>query len=303
MKKIKKNKMSIYMIIGIIYFIILLTISTAYSFLNEDLSINATASLVKQEKNYTVEIIETSKGSYNGLTHYQYNVVITYLGTETTTGWETYIQVPYTTQVEGCYRADSCTIEGEIMTVVNADYNGVLSPSNNSTTFDIRLAMEDDDYTLNILDIKFKTNSTTDPEPTPDPDPNPEPDPDDPSTDIGYITATYTLKSDWGTRQWYVLTIENTSDSETITSWTATFKVTNSDTMTNANFWGGEYSYDESTGLLTFSGPSWSPSLAPSGSVEVNLQITPPAPEPVSFIGITSTGERIRANITAGGSN
>ena len=67
--------------------------------------------------------------------------------------------------------------------------------------------------------------------------------------------------------------------------------------MTNANFWGGEYTYDESTGLLTFSGPNWAPTLGPSSSVEVNLQITPPAPEPVSFAGITSSGKRIIATI------
>ena len=288
----KKNKISIYMLLGIIYAIMLLTISTAYSFLNEDLSVNATASLVKNEKNYTVEVTETSKSTYNGLTHYQYNVVITYLGNETTTGWEASIQVPYTVQIEGCYNANSCTVNGEVMSVVNADYNGTLSPNNTSASFNLRLAMEDNDYTLNVLDINFKTNNTINPTPNPDPDV-----PNDPSSNVDYINATYKMKSDWGTRQWYVLTIENTSETETITSWNATFKVTSSDTMTNANFWGGEYTYDESTGLLTFSGPNWAPTLGPSSSVEVNLQITPPAPEPVSFAGITSSGKRIIATI------
>ena len=288
----KKNKISIYMLLGIIYAIMLLTISTAYSFLNEDLSVNATASLVKNEKNYTVEVTETSKSTYNGLTHYQYNVVITYLGNETTTGWEASIQVPYTVQIEGCYNANSCTVNGEVMSVVNADYNGTLSPNNTSASFNLRLAMEDNDYTLNVLDINFKTNNPINPTPNPDPDV-----PNDPSSNVDYINATYKMKSDWGTRQWYVLTIENTSETETITSWNATFKITSSDTMTNANFWGGEYTYDESTGLLTFSGPNWAPTLGPSSSVEVNLQITPPAPEPVSFAGITSSGKRIIATI------
>lgn len=298
----KKNKISIYMLLGIIYAIMLLTISTAYSFFNEDLSVNATASLVKNEKNYTVEVTETSKSTYNGLTHYQYNVVITYLGNETTTGWEASIQVPYTVQIEGCYNANSCTVNGEVMSVVNADYNGTLSPNNTSASFDLRLAMEKEDYTLNVLDVKFKTNSTTNPDtpvpdPNPNPNPDPDPDPDEPSGDVDYITATYKIKSDWGNRQWHVLTIENTSETETITSWTATFQVTSSDTMTNANFWGGEYTYDESTGLLTFSGPNWAPTLGPSSSVEINLQITPPAPEPISFVGNTSSGKKITATI------
>lgn len=296
----KKNKISIYMLLGIIYTIMLLTISTAYSFLNEDLSVNATASLVKKEKDYTVEITEISKSTYDGITYYEYNVIITYLGTETTTGWEAYIQVPYTTQVNGCYNANSCTVEGEVMTAVNADYNGVLSPSNTSASFNLQLAMEKEDYTLNVLDVKFKTNSTTNPDtpvPDPNPVPDPDPDPDEPSGDVDYITATYEIKSDWGTRQWYVLTIENTSETETITSWTATFQVTSSDTMTNANFWGGEYTYDESTGLLTFSGPNWAPTIEPSSSVEINLQITPPAPEPISFVGNTSSGKKITATI------
>ena len=186
------------------------------------------------------------------------------------------------------------------MSVVNADYNGTLSPNNTSASFDLRLAMEKEDYTLNVLDVKFKTNSTTNPDtPVPDPNPNPDPDPDpdEPSGDVDYITATYKIKSDWGNRQWHVLTIENTSETETITSWTATFQVTSSDTMTNANFWGGEYTYDESTGLLTFSGPNWAPTLGPSSSVEINLQITPPAPEPISFVGNTSSGKKITATI------
>lgn len=192
--KRRKNKISIYMLLGIIYTIMLLTISTAYSFLNENLSVNATASIVTQEKNYIVDITETNKNTYDGITYYEYNVVITYLGTETTTGWEAYIQVPYTVQVNGCYNANSCTVNGEVMTVVNADYNGVLSPSNTSASFNLQLAMEEEDYTLNVLDVKFKTDSTTDPDPTPDPDP--DPDPDDPSDSVDYLTATYTLKDD-----------------------------------------------------------------------------------------------------------
>ena len=62
--KRKKNKISIYMLLGIVYTVLILTISTAYSFFNEDLSINATASIVKQEKNYKVDITEISKNSY-----------------------------------------------------------------------------------------------------------------------------------------------------------------------------------------------------------------------------------------------
>ena len=308
MQKIKKNKISNYMLIGIIYIIILLTISTAYSFLNEDLSINATASITQKEDNYNIEITEILKSTYDGITYYEYNVVITYLGTETTTGWEAYIQVPYTTQVNGCYNANSCTVEGEVITIINADYNANLSPSNNSASFNLQLAMEDENYTLNVLDVKFKTNiSTTDPDPTPDPDPDPtpdpdpnptpDPDPDEPSDDTDYITTTYELKNDWGTRQWYVLTIQNTSETETIESWIATFKITSSDTLTDANIWGGTYNYDEESGLLTISGPSWSPSISPTSSAEVNLQITPPAPEAISFVGTTSTGETITATI------
>lgn len=288
--KTKKNKISIYMLLGIVYTILLLTISTAYSFLNEDLSMNATASLVKQEKNYQVEITEISKSKTGNINYYEYNVIITYLGTETTTGWETYIKVPYTTQVEGCYNASSCSIEGEVLTVTNADYNGSLSPNNTSTSFNIRLAMEDDDYSLNILDVKFKTSGTT---PNPDPTPDPDPDPGD----VSYIYITYEMKNDWGSRQWHVLNIKNTSETETITSWTVTFKVTSKDTMTNANLWGGNYTYDEENGIITVTGPSWAPTLPPGGTAEVNLQVAPPAPEAVSFVGITSSGNTITAAI------
>lgn len=286
--KRRKNKISIYMLLGIVYTILILTISTAYSFFNEDLSINATASLVKQEKDYKVDITEISKNTHNNLIYYEYNIVITYLGTDTTTGWEAYIKVPYTVQVDGCYNG-ICSVNGEVLTVKNAEYNASLSPNNTSTSFNLRLAMEEDDYSLDILDIIFKTNSVT---PDPDPDPNPDPEPS-----VDYITATYEMKNDWRTRQWYVLNIENTSTTETITSWTVTFKVTSTETMNNANIWGGDYKYDEETGIITVTGPSWSPTLPPSGKAEVNLQISPPAPEPISFIGITSSGDKVTATI------
>ena len=300
--KRKKNKISIYMLLGIVYTVLILTISTAYSFFNEDLSINATASLVKKEKNYKVDITEISKNSYNNLVYYEYNIVITYLGTETTTGWEAYIKVPYTVQVEGCYNG-ICSVNGEVLTVKNAEYNASLSPNNTSTSFNLKLAMEENDYSLDVLDVLFKTNSITpdpdpNPNPDPDPDPNPDPDPDpNPGPSVDYITATYEMKNDWGTRQWHVLNIENTSTTETITSWTVTFKVTSTETMNNANIWGGDYKYDEENGIITVTGPSWSPTLPPSGKVEVNLQISPPAPEAISFVGITSSGEKVTATI------
>ena len=144
---------------------------------------------------------------------------------------------------------------------------------------------------LNILDVQFKTgNTTTDPDPTPNPNP-------DKPTAVDYVKISYVMQNDWGNRQWHVLTIENVSDSVTITSWTATLKVSSSDTMTNANIWGGTYSYDEASGIITISGPSWSPSLAPSSKAEINFQITPPEPELISFEGITSTGEKITTTI------
>lgn len=301
MKKIKKNKLSIYHKIGIIYVIILLTISTAYSFLNEDLSLKTTTSMKGTNTNYKVEITQISKTDYNGIYYYEYNVIITYLGNETTTGWNTYIEVPYTTQVTGCYNANSCNIEGQTLTVTNADYNANLSPSNTSASFNLRIETDESDYSLKVLDVQFKTNSQPiDPDPEPDPDPDNPDNPDKPSkepTIVDYLKASYVLQNDWGTRQWYVLTIENTSDTVTIASWTATFKVTSDDTMTNANIWGGTYSYDEASGIITVSGPSWSPSLAPSSKAEVNFQITPPEPELISFEGITSTGEKITTTI------
>ena len=291
MKKIKKNKLSIYHKIGIIYVIILLTISTAYSFLSENLSLEATTSIKSSDKNYKVEVTPISKTDYNGIYYYEYNVIITYLGTETTTGWTTYIDVPYTTQITGCYNANSCDIEGQVLTVTNADYNASLSPSNTSESFNIKFETDEADYSLNILDVQFKTgNTTTDPDPTPNPNP-------DKPTAVDYVKISYVMQNDWGNRQWHVLTIENVSDSVTITSWTATLKVSSSDTMTNANIWGGTYSYDEASGIITISGPSWSPSLAPSSKAEINFQITPPEPELISFEGITSTGEKITTTI------
>ena len=103
--------------------------------------------------------------------------------------------MPYTTQITGCYNANSCDIEGQVLTVTNADYNASLSPSNTSASFNIKFETDEADYSLNILDVQFKTgNTTTDPDPTPNPNP-------DKPTAVDYVKISYVMQNDWGSRQ------------------------------------------------------------------------------------------------------
>lgn len=294
MYRIKKNKTSKYMIIGIVYIIILLSISVAYSFLNEDLSLKATAGIPQNGTNYIIDYTEILNQTKNSITSYGYDVILTYLGENTTTGWEVYIKIPYDTEVTECYNASSCTVEGEVLTIKSDTTNSILSPDNNSTSFRIKFKTSKSDYTFEVTGVKFMEEngeSTT----------NAENNTTDIPT-IEYINANYSTLYNWGSSKQYTFKVENTSDTVTIHSWSATFNIPNDATINS--LWGGEKLYDEVTRILTISGPTWSPSLSPKSSAEINMIInsssgTPPTA--LDFVGITSTGEKVRTTIKMGG--
>lgn len=294
MGKIKKNKISNYMIIGISYIVILLTISTAYSFLNEDLSLKVTIGIPQSGKDYTINSTEILNKTESNISYYGYDLILTYLGKNPTTGWEVYLKIPFDTEVTECYQASSCTVEGNVLTIKNDTYNGELSLNNTSTSFGIKFKTSKTDYLLDIIGVKFiEKNAESSKEPV-IAEPN--------ITTVEYIKASYTTLYDRGSSKQYTLKIENTSNDSTIHSWTTTFHIPFDASI--SSLWGGEKNYDEAIRLLTISGPAWSPSLPPKANIEVNMIINSPSGTPptlLELIGITSTGEKVQGTIHIGG--
>lgn len=295
MRKIKKNKSSNYMLIGITYIVMILTISTAYSFLNENLSISTGASISQDGKDYVIDNTIITEEEIEGVYYYEYDVVLTYKGETPTTGWEVYIQIPFDSEIIECYNAASCVVEGEALTIKNDTTNGVLSPDNTSTTFSFKFKTSDPDYVFNALGAKFFTDGgTTDPD-VPD-----NPDPDNPGSDLPVveeISGVLTLLYDWVASKQYVLTIENASDTYAITSFVATVYIPEGFEVNTA--WSAVWSFDPETRILTMSGPDWDPTIPPSSKIEINIQLTTPTedqPYLVDFVGVNENGEQVRFN-------
>lgn len=292
MRKIKKNKISNYKLIGIIYIIFILTISTAYSFLNENLTINTSASISQNGEDYTIDNIIVSKEEIDGVYYYEYNVILTYTGTNTTTGWETYISIPFDSEITQCYNAVSCTVEGETVTIKNDTTNGNLSPNNTSATFNFKFKTSEPNYIFNTLGVKFFTDNEQNPD-----DPNP------PISDLPIeenISGSLITLYNWGSTRQYLFTINNNSD-KTLESWTTTIQFPNG-FVVNA-LWSATWGIDNTTNILTMSGAAWSPTIPSKSSVEINMNVSTPTEENpyiIDFIGTTTTGEQIRIDLSGG---
>lgn len=295
----KKNKQNKFVIIGILYFLILLTISTAYSFLNEDLSINASASIDITNINNDYEHSASLQNAWQegNIYNYQFVSTLSYLGTEETSSWKIYISVPMDTEIVGCWNAENCTIEGEVLTINSTQYNSVLSPENNSASYSLQLKTSKANFELEVIGVSFTTSSSN-------PNTPGEGDNDDNNNDtitkVDYVDAILKITGGWANTSTYILGVKNNSDSVTISSWTATIAFPQGSTV--SSLWGGNHNYDEATGILTLHGPDWSPSLSPSGNAEVNMYMdtgiaAPYTPETGEFIGTCSTGEKIKTNI------
>lgn len=319
----KRNKRNKFVIIGIFYFIILLTISTAYSFFNEDLSLSASASIseVVEEKNYEYSYILQANW-YDGKGYvYHYVPTLTYLGTEPTTGWNFYIKVPFDTEIVGCWNA-YCKIDGEVLTISNSEYNGVLSPTSNSASPSFQMKTNTSDYEFEVIGASFNTSSSNSTKTTTDvtqDDISTTEDYTDSNTDtdttteqpinntkVDYIKPVLNITGGWGNTTTYILNVTNQSESVLVSSWGLTIKFPIGTEI--SSLWGGEYNYDSATGILTLHGPAWATSLSPSDSIEINIHMNtqkaaPYTPELGKFTGITITGETIEADIQIGGNS
>ncbi len=304
--KRKKNKPNSFVIIGIIYFVILLTISTAYSFFNTDLSIKATTGVSSDNYNSDYILVAKWNNGGEGAHFYHYTVNFEYSGVEPTTGWRYYIKVPYDTEVFGCFDADSCIVEGEVLTITNNMNNRVLSPNNKTASFSFQIKTNNNDYDFKALGAYFITDTTNDfgnNGSTIKPD---EPiNPNDPTIQlVDYLTPTLKVTGGWDKTTTYVFNVANTSNSTTINSWSARINFPIGSEV--SSLWGGEYEFNSDTGELTLHAPAWSPTLPPSSNTEINIYMKTPEDSPyiptvVGFRGVTVDEVEVKANLTVQG--
>lgn len=306
MRRIKKNKRNNFVIFSIAYIVILLTISTAYSFLNTDLSMHATAGISTENDNYETDYFLQAKWDDGSSYWYHYVPTLTYLGSKETLGWKLYIEVPYDTEIVGCWNASSCVVSGEVLTISNTNYNQKLSPTNSSVTPSFQMKTSKSDYTLKIIGASFD-NENSDNITVGNIDDNNETNDDESPTvkTVSYITPELSVTGGWGNVSTYIFKVTNTSSDITLSSWTA--KLVFPPNSTISSLWGGEYSYDEASGILTLHGPSWASSLSPNSSVEVNIFMTTeyPAgyvPKTDFLVAKASDGSDVVASITGGAS-
>lgn len=297
--KRKKNKPNKFVIIGSLYFIILLTISVAYSFFNTDLSIKATTGIASEEYDADYILVAKWDNGSQGPYFYQYTVNFKYSNTEPTIGWKYYIKVPYDTEVIGCYNAESCVVEGEVLTITNDTSNRVLSPDNQTASFGFQIKTNEENYDFQTIGAYFITDTTNNFDSS---------DETDETTDnssntaqlVDYIIPTLSITGGWGNTTTYLLSVSNTSTSTTINYWSARLKFPIGSEI--SSLWGGEYEYNSDTGELTLHAPAWSPTLPPSSITEVNIYMTTPEQNPytptiVGFNSITIDQVNIKANI------
>lgn len=294
----KKNKFHKFIMIGILYFIILLTISVAYSFFDDDLSPKTKSGNSTNSNSYKTSYILQEKKKEKNSYYYHFVPTLTYLEDEQTNGWKLYIKVPFDTEIIGCYNASSCMVEGETLTITNLSSNKELTPKDNSVTMGFKMKVNQPNYQFQVIGASF-SKELSDPQKT-------ENSLNENIIESDLITPTLTITGGWGKLSTYILKVVNNSSNITLTSWSAEITFPK-DSIINS-LWGGTYKYDSSSGVLTIQGPDWEPSLSPYNSATVNMHITTPnsypyTPTVLKFTGVTATKDTIKTDIKIGGSS
>lgn len=299
-KNKKENKVSFIGLV-LIYFIVLFSISVAYSLLNVKLNIESSATINAGKFSYTY--VEDSSWNNGDFYYYQFTPTITYLGNESITGWQINIYVPSDTEVTGCYNASSCEVVGNVLRIRNASYNGVMT-SGSTASPGFQLKMTDPSYEFVIISTNFYVNGGTVVDPVDPPGPtepdNPEPtDPDEPINPdepkiLTGVTAAFTAQSGWGNITSYTLDIKNKSETN-LTSWRIEIEWPEGSEV--ANLWNANYVMSGTTLILT--GPDWSTGLNVGATVNAGMQVIIPNSVPpysnhiVSFTGVTENNEDV----------
>lgn len=161
----KKNKRTLIGLM-IIYFIIILSISIAYSFCNEQLSLSGKVTIKTESKNdYDYTVIANNSWQSNGYYYYQYTITINYLGEQNINSWKIYIDTPFDAIIDGCYGVGECYIENSVLKMNNAHYNGKLNKNNKSFSIGFQFHTSSPNYDLIINNILFyKKNQNIDDE-------------------------------------------------------------------------------------------------------------------------------------------
>ena len=308
MRKLKKNKKNYFVITTVLFFIALLTISTAYSFLNADLSLSGTVTTGSYGFNfngdYEISYVMDNNWNSSGSTYYHITPTLVYEGDDETFEWKLYIRVPFDTEIVGCWSASSCVVEGEILTITSADHNAVLNKTNQSASPSFQMKTNNANYTFNAIGATFSTKTTTINVNNDGPTTIDERVDDKERTVVDYIDPIFSSTGGWGTTSTYKLNVTNNSDN-TLYFWEADILFPPNSSVNT--LWGGGYKYDAATGILSIEGPSWSQSLAPHQSVEVNVymdtgQAAPYTPTLGKFRATTTTGEKIITSVVGGDS-
>lgn len=142
----------------IVFFVLVLIMSTAYSLLQQQIDIFGTARLktndIEEEKNYSgwgiVETeLQTTWINQDGKMVYHYNIIITNTSDANINGWEILMNVPEDASIHASGGGDFSFSEG-ILTITNAEDENIIPPGGEYKTY-IQLATSDTEYELTYL--------------------------------------------------------------------------------------------------------------------------------------------------------
>jgi hypothetical protein len=257
MRKLKRRKKNNFTYMIALYIIMLVSISTAYSFLNTDLSLKGTSGFAKSASyNYSYKYTLDSKwGTYT----YQISSTVTYLGQNDITSWKAYVFVPLASVVNGCYDALSCTINGNVMTVTSpTSYNHNLSP-NSTLIFSFQLTTNSPTYfeEYRIIGMNFYSGSIII-------DPNP-------GAELDFVSHTLSITGGSGKVTNYEYVVTNNSDILSLSHWEVPITFPTFSKL--SNFYGGTYTYDKKIGIITISNPSSPITLGPKQTTTVTFSM------------------------------
>lgn len=150
--------------------VLLLSVSVGYSKLEQELSINSTATIEPEQTDYSINYT-LNKWKERTYWHYQYTVTITYLGNDSgVTSWDLTLAVPLgTIPVLGSncqYSYTSGTLKIYNISYNGSDVNGTIAP-NGTAVFMIDFKTSDSNYSLNVTNANFYSANNPNPNLTP----------------------------------------------------------------------------------------------------------------------------------------
>lgn len=265
----KKNKLTLIGLM-IIYFIVILSISIAYSFCNQQLSLSGKVTIKTESKNnYDYTIMSNNSWQSDGYYYYNYTITINYLGEENINSWTIYIDAPFDTVIDGCYSVGECYIENSLLKMNSAEYNGKLNKENRSFSIGFQFHTSSSNYDLIINNISFyPENQNSWDDNNNNNDENNESEIEKELKDK-IIFDMYSDNS-WGNITSYTFSIKNESQID-LKSWQVQIQFNESDTVNN--LWGAQYIMKEN--ILIISSPSWSNSfssnISEQGGIQMNI--------------------------------